>query len=284
MLEKQAPYMYNNQSLDIEKQRLDLLNEFHTPFSVDLLLPWLKKRQLILEIGCGSGQLAAALAKRLDDSSHLIATDAVAEQVLHARNRLQPFDRASAYRIDFIHDLHALSAMGSFDAIYCRWVLCHVPVVQQQSALKGLISLLKPGGVFVMEDCDNRPLCFLSNNPEKQALADKYTQGFYDFYDPIEQSKGLNLQRDAQSQVTLLNRAGAGLGEAENVGSYQVALDSKSSKRMVYYGKISSSAAYEEITGKSAQPFVDLYHQCVEDSEIRGLFLKQHVSVFKRVK
>ena len=282
MSEKQAPYMYSNNGLNIEKQRLDLLNQFHTPFSVDLMLPWLKGRQSVLEIGCGSGQLAAALAERLDDSVRLVATDGVTEQVDQASIRLSAFSHAAAHKIDFINDIDSLLELGPFDAIYCRWVLCHVPVDQQQAALKALISLLKPGGVFVMEDCDNRPLCFSTTNPEKQVLADKATQGFVDFYEPIAQSKSLNLQRDAQSQVDLLNTAGAGLGEAAHVGSYQVALDSTQAKNMVYYGKISSGAAYESMTGKSPQPYIDLYEQCAQDADIGGLFLMQHVSVFKR--
>ncbi len=282
MPETQAPYMYSNDSLDIEKQRLDLLNQFHTPFSVDLMLPWLKGRQSVLEIGCGSGQLAAAIAAHLDDSVQLIATDAVAEQVAQASIRLQPFQQATAHQVDFIRDHQKLSALGPFDAIYCRWVLCHVPMDQQQAALKALISLLKPGGVFVMEDCDNRPLCFSTTKPEKQALADKATQGFVDFYQPIARSKSLNLQSDAQSQIDMLNQAGDGLGEAVNVGSYQVPLDSEDSKNMVYYGKISSGATYESMTGKSPQPFIDLYEQCAQDADISGLFLMQHVSVYKR--
>ena len=133
-----------------------------------------------------------------------------------------------------------------------------------------------------MEDCDNRPLCFSTTKPEKQALADKATQGFVDFYQPIARSKSLNLQRDAHSQIDMLNQAGDGLGEAVNVGSYQVPLDSEDSKNRVYYGKISSGATYESMIGKSPQPFIDLYEQCAQDADISGLFLMQHVSVFKR--
>jgi 2-polyprenyl-3-methyl-5-hydroxy-6-metoxy-1,4-benzoquinol methylase len=281
-------YMYADTSDMTEKQRLQALNDSHTPETMTLLAPLLAGCNNILEIGCGSGQLATRVAAAMDDDATLLATDREAAQVADTNAALSGCDRASAQKIDFMAEMEALSRYvadhGRFNLIYCRWVICHVPEKQQQAVLRSLFLLLAPGGTFVMDDCDNRDVRFTSSNPEKTALVKKATEQFTQFYDPIAMRNGLNLKRDAASAVSLLNAAGTSenMMHARLIGSYQVALDTPQRKAMVRRGKESSAKAFEDITGKSAEPFMATYRACEEDPEISGGFLGQHVTAITR--
>ena len=102
-----------------------------------------------LEVGGGSGSVAAWMAERVGPSGSVLVTD------------IDPrFMEGSAYRRPAHLELrrHDIGTdplpEQAFDLIHARLVLLHVP--QRQQALARLVAALKPRGWLVIEDFDGR--------------------------------------------------------------------------------------------------------------------------------
>jgi ubiquinone/menaquinone biosynthesis C-methylase UbiE len=102
-----------------------------------------------LEVGGGSGSVAAWMAERVGPSGSVLVTD------------IDPrFMEGSAYRKPAHLELrrHDIGTdplpEQAFDLIHARLVLMHVP--QRQKALARLVAALKPRGWLVIEDFDGR--------------------------------------------------------------------------------------------------------------------------------
>jgi ubiquinone/menaquinone biosynthesis C-methylase UbiE len=120
-------------------------------FAGRVVLPWaLQGTQLrgdVLEIGCGSGAMAAEMLRRFPDV-RLTATDYDESMVTVARRRLAPFGpRAHVRRADAT-DLPFPDA--SFDTALSFIMLHHV--VHWEAALGELVRVLRPGGGLVGYD------------------------------------------------------------------------------------------------------------------------------------
>ena len=128
------PYIHGTDSA--EQQRLALLNRLSNPPFLDFLGDVDGLR--ILDVGSGLGTLASDVARR-NPNGFTVGVEYSADQ-LHAAN--QPtsgnlaFSRADAHALPF--------ADGSFDLVYCRYLLEHVQNPLQ--VLQELRRVLKPGG------------------------------------------------------------------------------------------------------------------------------------------
>jgi ubiquinone/menaquinone biosynthesis C-methylase UbiE len=116
-----------------------------------VVLPWALQgaalRGDVLEIGCGSGAMAAEILRRFP-AVRLTATDYDESMVGVARERLAPFgDRAEARRADAT-DLPF--ADRSFDAVLSFIMLHHV--INWEQALGELVRVLRPGGRLIGYD------------------------------------------------------------------------------------------------------------------------------------
>jgi ubiquinone/menaquinone biosynthesis C-methylase UbiE len=120
-------------------------------FTSRRVLPWaLQGVELsgdVLEIGCGSGAMAAGLLERFP-GVRLVATDVDPAMVASARERLAPFgERAVVQEADTT----ALPfADGEFDAV-CSFIMLH-HVIRWEEALAEVTRVLKPGGLLVGYD------------------------------------------------------------------------------------------------------------------------------------
>jgi len=120
-------------------------------FAGRVVLPWaLQGRELhgdVLEIGCGSGAMAAEILRRHPDV-RLTATDFDESMVEVARRRLAPFGpRAEVRRADAT----ALPFPdAAFDAAVSFIMLHHV--VGWEQALGELVRVLRPGGLLLGYD------------------------------------------------------------------------------------------------------------------------------------
>lgn len=100
----------------------------------------------IVDIGCGAGASAAALAEAVAPNGHVLAVDVSPDLVSRARGRLAPYPHAEVVEADAQHlDL----GEGAFDALYSRFgamFFDHPP-----TALRNLHRSLRPGvrAVFV---------------------------------------------------------------------------------------------------------------------------------------
>ncbi|HKY31553.1 MAG TPA: class I SAM-dependent methyltransferase [Candidatus Polarisedimenticolia bacterium] len=97
----------------------------------------------ILEIGCGAGRLARALAAR---GARVTGIDASFEMISLARRRAAEAPAIELLCADFM--THALEDEG-FDAVVTVATLHHLPA---SGAVARMKSLVKPGGVLVIHD------------------------------------------------------------------------------------------------------------------------------------
>jgi 2-polyprenyl-3-methyl-5-hydroxy-6-metoxy-1,4-benzoquinol methylase len=102
----------------------------------------------VLEVGCGTGRLSRALARRAD---HVLALDLSPEMIRIARER-----SPAAANVEYaVSDVAAWEPPGeAFDAVVCVATLHHLPAAD---TLRRLAAALRPGGVLVVQDVIARP-------------------------------------------------------------------------------------------------------------------------------
>jgi len=97
----------------------------------------------ILDVGCGAGDVAEALAARAE---RVIAVDFSHEMVVCARSRLIAFDHVEVIEADFMElELEA----EAFDAVVSFATLHHLPY---EAALERMARVLHPGGILLVQD------------------------------------------------------------------------------------------------------------------------------------
>jgi SAM-dependent methyltransferase len=102
-----------------------------------------------LEVGGGSGSVAAWMAERVGPAGHVLATD-IDLRVIERLARRQPANlevRRHDIGVDPLPE-------AEFDLIHTRLVLNHVP--QREAVVARLVAALKPRGWLVIEDFDGR--------------------------------------------------------------------------------------------------------------------------------
>lgn len=104
---------------------------------VDLLAP--QVGECILDLGCGTGDIAAAMAER---GAQIVGIDASATMIATARARFPLLD----FRVA---DAAMLPFESTFDAVYSHAVLHWV--LRADEAARGIARALKPGGRLVAE-------------------------------------------------------------------------------------------------------------------------------------
>jgi ubiquinone/menaquinone biosynthesis C-methylase UbiE len=120
-------------------------------FAGRVVLPWALQGQKlagdILEIGCGSGAMAAEVLRRYPEV-RLTATDYDESMVSVARRRLAPFGPRAEVRQADATGLPFSD--GSFDVALSFIMLHHV--VDWEKAIAELLRVLRPGGFLVGYD------------------------------------------------------------------------------------------------------------------------------------
>jgi SAM-dependent methyltransferase len=114
-----------------------------------LLEAGLQRGMHVADLGCGVGMVTSLLAQLVGPEGHVVGIDASGAQVAQARQGLPAggntrFVEASATDTGL--------PRASFDLVYCRFLLIHLPHPEQ--ALREMRALLKPGGILVCEDGD----------------------------------------------------------------------------------------------------------------------------------
>jgi 2-polyprenyl-3-methyl-5-hydroxy-6-metoxy-1,4-benzoquinol methylase len=133
-------------------KRLRLLHEVYGPGTEALFhRVGLRAGQRVVEIGCGSGNIACWVAQQIAPSGSVMALDIASDQIEQARQQAQirnlrniEFQVADAYSPRLPE--------GSFDLVYCRLVLSHL--TRPAVALAAMRRLARPGGLVVCEEID----------------------------------------------------------------------------------------------------------------------------------
>lgn len=121
---------------------------------IDQLVPVKGKR--ILDVGCGGGILADAMARKGADVLGIdLATKALKVAQLHA---LEANTKGVAYREVSAEEL-AEEQPASFDVVTCMEMLEHVP--DPSSVVRACATLVKPGGWVFFSTINRNPKSFL---------------------------------------------------------------------------------------------------------------------------
>ncbi|WP_443938018.1 class I SAM-dependent methyltransferase [Pedobacter sp. MW01-1-1] len=118
----------------------DKHHHFVSDYGADVL-QWLapKADENILDVGCGTGQLAAQIA---ESGAHVLGTDASADMIAEAKTTYP--------NLSFeVMDGTKLSYKEEFDAIFSNATFHWIE--NQEALIKGLFLSLKPGGRLVAE-------------------------------------------------------------------------------------------------------------------------------------
>lgn len=141
-------YIFDNAAEQPTAQRFGSLEELYDPRTIRFLeSTGVGPGWRCLEVGGGSGSIAAWLAERVGQDGHVLVTDIDPRflAALAASGRPNVEVRRHDIGTDPLDE-------GVFDLIHARLVFVHVPTAPE--ALLKLVSALKPGGWLVIEDFD----------------------------------------------------------------------------------------------------------------------------------
>jgi SAM-dependent methyltransferase len=146
-----APGSYALATGEPAAHRLNILHALYGPGTRRVLLgAGIRPGMRAADLGCGVGTVTALLAELVGPHGEVVGVDASAAQLAQARQRLGP----AAASVRFVEASATATGLppGSFDLVYCRFLLIHLP--EPERALAEMYALLRPGGLLVCEDGD----------------------------------------------------------------------------------------------------------------------------------
>jgi SAM-dependent methyltransferase len=122
------------------------------------------------EVGAGGPSVVRWLANRVGPDGHVLATDL---DLSWANEAVSPNVELRQHDVGI-----AEPPNGAFDLVHARLVLVHVS--SRDRALRTMISVLRPGGVLLVEEADPsiQPLASLEGGGAEEELANRLRVGF----------------------------------------------------------------------------------------------------------
>ncbi|CAG0962906.1 Demethylmenaquinone methyltransferase [Burkholderiales bacterium] len=124
----------------------------------------LQPGERVLDIGCGPGYLAAAMANGVGEAGSVLGLDISEPMVALARERCSGFAKVAC---ETANACHLPCKDADFDVVVSTQVYEYVPAVDQ--ALRELWRVLRPGGRAVVLDTDWDSLVWHSSDPAVNA-------------------------------------------------------------------------------------------------------------------
>ena len=193
----------------------DLESEFRPLHQINpIRLAWIEslaplKSQRVLDIGCGGGILADAMARKGADVLGIdLATKALKVAQLHA---LEAQTEGVQYR-EISAEALAVEQPGSFDVVTCMEMLEHVP--DPSSIVMACAALVKPGGHVFFSTINRNAKAFLFAIVGAEYVLNLLPRGTHEYAKLIKPSElacycrdaSLNLQQTKGLQYNPLTR------------------------------------------------------------------------------
>jgi 2-polyprenyl-6-hydroxyphenyl methylase/3-demethylubiquinone-9 3-methyltransferase len=193
----------------------DLAGEFAPLHEINpLRLEWIDgicplARLRVLDVGCGGGILADAMARKGADVLGIdLAQKSLRVAQLHA---LESQTTGVAYRQVAAEDLAAEQPAG-FDAVTCMEMLEHVP--DPASIVRACASLVKPGGWVFFSTINRNPRSFLAAIVGAEYLLNLVPRGTHEYARLLRPSElgrfcreaGLDVQRSRGLEYNPITR------------------------------------------------------------------------------
>ena len=164
-------------------------------------LAWIRQRagdlhgQRVLDVGCGGGILAEALAA---EGAEVTGIDLAEAPLAVARLHLLESGLQVDYRQVSVEDL-AREMPGSFDTVTCLEMLEHVP--DPASIISACRTLVKPGGNVVFSTINRNPKAFMLAIVGAEYVARLLPRGTHEYARFIRPSELEDWARQAGLQV-----------------------------------------------------------------------------------
>jgi ubiquinone/menaquinone biosynthesis C-methylase UbiE len=140
--------------------RYDLREWFHGIFSFRGLMRKLRKRTIALaqlqpgeqalDVGCGTGTLAIAMARRVGRTGHVTGIDPGTAQIARARAKAARHHLSIEFQIGVIEQLPFPDQ--TFDIVFSTLMMHHLPAPLKRQGLAEIARVLKPGGRLIIAD------------------------------------------------------------------------------------------------------------------------------------
>jgi ubiquinone/menaquinone biosynthesis C-methylase UbiE len=103
-----------------------------------------------LDVGCGTGTLALAVARRVGASGRVVGIDPSAQQIARARAKAARRHAPIEFRTGVIEALPFPDQ--TFDVVFSTLMMHHLPAPLKRQGLAEIARVLKPGGRLVIGD------------------------------------------------------------------------------------------------------------------------------------
>ena len=200
---------------DLAHRWWDLESEFRPLHQINpIRLAWIEslaplKGRHVLDIGCGGGILADAMARKGADVLGIdLSTKALKVAQLHA---LEAQTEGVEYK-EISAEALAAQQPGSFDVVTCMEMLEHVP--DPSAIVKACATLVKPGGYVFFSTINRNAKAFLFAIVGAEYVLNLLPRGTHEYAKLIKPSElagycreaGLNLQQTKGMQYNPLSR------------------------------------------------------------------------------
>jgi ubiquinone/menaquinone biosynthesis C-methylase UbiE len=140
--------------------RYDLTGWFHDIVSFRSQVRQLRRRtadlariqpgEHVLDVGCGTGTLAIAVARRVGRAGRVVGIDPGVRQIARARAKAARRKEPIEFQIGVIEQLPFPDQ--TFDAVLSSLMMHHLPSPLKRQGLAEIVRVLKPGGRLVIAD------------------------------------------------------------------------------------------------------------------------------------
>jgi ubiquinone/menaquinone biosynthesis C-methylase UbiE len=103
-----------------------------------------------LDVGCGTGTLALAVAHRVGSSGRVLGIDPSVQQIARARAKAARRNASIEFQIAVIEQLPFPDQ--TFDVVFSTLMMHHLPAPLKRQGLAEIARVLKPGGRLVIGD------------------------------------------------------------------------------------------------------------------------------------